>query len=347
MRGKGLLFYILKRLGLMVLTLFLIVTFCFFLIHLLPGVNSAGVGQDDEIYAIRQAALGYDKTLFVQYLYFWKNLFYPYIKDANGVVHQISPWGYSTVIEKGSTPAKILLDSLPPTILINLYSIIISIPLGIGLGLLMASIKNKSVSNGLSVLTVMFIALPGFVYAFLFQYLFGYVWGVLPTSMQLFSDKDLSSVNWFNPQVQQAMVLPVLALTLPTIAGFARVTHAEVSEVLSSPFMLSARSKGMSKIGATFTHALRNAMVPIFPMILGQFIGILSGSIIIESIFGVPGVGGYYIKSINSGGTPDYAVFLFLSIFYAAIGLIGSLITDIGYTLVDPRMRVGAKKGGN
>ncbi|MCR5092083.1 MAG: ABC transporter permease [Bacilli bacterium] len=340
--------YIARRLVFLLITLFCIFTFCFFLIHLLPGANAAGVGQDEAIFRIRQEAYGYDQPILIQYFLFFKNLFYPFVSDGNGKVYAISPWGYSTVIEKGATPESLLAEGLTPTVLVNTYAIIIAIPLGIVLGIALALNRSRFVKGLSTILIVVFIALPSFAYAFFFQYLFGFRWHILPTDMSLsgFQTNDIRGVNWFDPSIQKALVLPVLSLIVPTVAGFARVSEAEVNEAIHSPFMLSSRAKGMGEFEAVFAHGLRNAMVPIFPMILGQLIGVLSGSIIIESVFRIPGVGGLYIKSLNIGGEhPDYAVFLFLSIFYAFIGLLGSLIIDLGYTLIDPRMRVGSAKG--
>jgi ABC-type dipeptide/oligopeptide/nickel transport system permease component len=104
--------------------------------------------------------------------------------------------------------------------------------------------------------------------------------------------------------------------------------------------MLLARTKGLTRGQATVRHALRNSMVPIFPMILGEFIGIIGGSLIIEQIFGIPGVGPLYINSITSR---DYNFFMLLSAFYTAIGLVSGLVVDLSYSFVDPRIRMGEK----
>jgi len=136
------------------------------------------------------------------------------------------------------------------------------------------------------------------------------------------------------------MVPPVMALSFGTIAGLTRGTRAELTEVLTSEFMLLARTKGLTKSQATVRHALRNAMVPIFPSILGQFIGIISGSLIIEQIFGIPGVGQLYLNSITS---LDYNFFLLLTCFYTIIGLSSSIIIDLSYGFIDPRIRMGAR----
>ena len=113
--------------------------------------------------------------------------------------------------------------------------------------------------------------------------------------------------------------------------------------MLTSEFMLLARTKGLTKGQATIRHAMRNAMVPIFPMILGEFIAIMSGSLIIEQIFTIPGVGELYIGSINAQPAPDYNFFMLLTVFYTFIGLAAGIIIDISYGIIDPRIRMGAK----
>ena len=137
------------------------------------------------------------------------------------------------------------------------------------------------------------------------------------------------------------MIPCVLSLSLGVIAGFTRTTRAELTEVLTSEFMLLARTKGLTKLQATVRHALRNCMVVIVPSIFGSFIGILSGSVIIEKIFGVPGVGQLYINAING---QDYPMFMLDTIFYTTIGLAANIVVDISYGFIDPRIRMGSKK---
>ena len=132
----------------------------------------------------------------------------------------------------------------------------------------------------------------------------------------------------------------VLSLSFGTIAGLTRYTRAELTEVLTSDFMLLARTKGLTKAQATTRHALRNAMVPIFPSILGQFIGIIGGSLIIENIFQVPGVGAMYVESITK---LDYNMFMLLNCFYTFIGLLSGIVIDLSYGFIDPRIRMGER----
>jgi ABC-type dipeptide/oligopeptide/nickel transport system permease component len=149
-----------------------------------------------------------------------------------------------------------------------------------------------------------------------------------------------TSNDYFTWEVFHSMLPAVFALCLGSIAGYARYTRAELSEVLTSEFMLLARTKGLTKGQAIARHAMRNSMVVIFPAILGEFIGVLSGSLIIESMFGVNGVGGLYLNSINY---QDYDFFMLLSAFYTLVGLAAGIVIDISYSIIDPRIRMGAK----
>jgi len=342
---KQTLIYILKRLALMVLTFIAIFFICFILIRLLPYQVDSGM-KDQETFFKNMVAQGrmqpiyeiingvkvptgkYESTpIFTQLWYFLSNLFSP---------NSPYRWGVSYIIDLYSSPADVLFSRLPPTILINIYSMIVSIPVGLGLGIFMALKKNKWEDHALSILVMLVISVPSFVYAFLLQYIFSYQLGIFEPVRA-----NLGDGGWFAPQMFASMVLPVLAMCFGSIAGFARYTRAELTEVLTSDFMLLARTKGLTRAQATVRHAFRNSLVPIFPMILGEIISVLSGSLIIENIFVVNGVGSLFLEAITRR---DLDVFQFVAMFYITIGLVGSLIVDISYGIVDPRIRMGGGK---
>ena len=150
-----------------------------------------------------------------------------------------------------------------------------------------------------------------------------------------------SGTDWFSPAMFVSMVPPVMALSFGVIAGFTRTTRAELTEVLTSEFMLLARTKGLTKAQATVRHALRNCFVVIVPSIFGEFISILGGSLIIEKIFAIPGVGGLTLNAING---LDYNIYMLSTCFYTAIGLVAGLVVDLSYGLIDPRIRMGSRK---
>ena len=315
--------YVLKRIALLIFTTFIIMTMCFFMIKSIPLTVRASVGQDaQKIEAIIQAR-GYRDPILKQYFVYLGRIF-------------TGDWGIGINMEIGQSVAESFRTRLPATMLVNVYAMILSIPVGLGLGILAALKKNKWPDHVISTGVMIFISVPSYVYAFLVQYVFGFKLG-LPTTMSSLLDAGGSWLSW---KMFVSTIPPVLALSFGTIAGFARYTRAELTEVLTSEFMLLARTKGLTRGQATLRHALRNAMVPIFPMILGEFVGIIGGSLIIEQIFSIPGVGRLYLTAVTA---LDYDFFMMLTIFYTFIGLAAQLIVDISYGFIDPRIRMGAR----
>lgn len=314
--------YALQRILLMLCTLLIITFICFVLIRMLPLPSlPAGDPRTQQILD-RREALGYNKPYIVQFGIFLKSV----ILDWN--------WGLSEGKYFGQEVADIFVMKLPSTMLLNLYSIVLSIPIGISLGIWAALKKNKMTDHLISTLTMVVISVPSFVYAFLIQYFLSYKLGWFPFLMK-------GGGNYFEWETFWSMLPAVLSLSFGVIAGFTRGTRAELTEVLTSEFMLLARTKGLTRTQATVRHAMKNCMVVILPSIFGEFIGIMSGSLIIEKIFAVPGVGGLYLDAINGR---DYPMFTLLTVFYTAVGLLASIVVDISYGFIDPRIRMGSKK---
>lgn len=315
--------YICKRLLLMAFTFLVIITLCFVLVKLLPNDLVESPGKDIELLKMRREMLGYDKPIMVQYGLFWK-----YALKGD--------FGASEILFPGQDVWEVFAQKIPFTVSLNLFSILLSIPLGIGLGIFAALKKNKWQDHVISTGVMIFVSVPSFIYAFLVQYVLYFKLG--------WTSAVANAVDgaWSGTFIK-SIIPAILSMSFGTIAGFARYTRAELTEVLTSEFMLLARTKGLSKAQATIRHALRNAMVPIFPMILGEFISIMSGSLIIEQIFTIPGVGQLYINSIQSQPHPDYNFFMLLNGFYILIGLVAGIIIDISYGIIDPRIRMGAK----
>lgn len=314
--------YIMKRLGLLLMTFVIIEIICFVLIKLLPITISLAPGQDRAILEAQLQARGYYDPIPVQLIHYVKRVF----QGDFGV-------GVSLAEYRNKPVWDVFISKLPPTILINVYSSIFAIPLGIGLGILAALKKNKWQDHTISTLVMLVISVPSFVTAFIIQYFMCFKWGWFPITMN-------PGTKYFSWSMFKSMLPAVICLSFGSIAGYARFTRAELTEVLTSEYMLLARTKGLTKAQATVHHALRNAMVPIFPSIVGEFISVLSGSLIIEKIFSIPGVGGLYLSAINS---QDYDFFMLLSGFYILIGLVASIVIDLSYGIIDPRIRMGAK----
>ncbi len=317
--------YIVKRVLLMFLTLFIIMTMCFILIKLLPLPAVREMGKDVNLILARREKMGYNQPILVQYYIFLKNVITEW------------DWGVGEQMYEGLNVWNVMMQKLPYTVLVNLYSILIATPLGIGLGIYAALKKNKWQDHLISTLVMVFISVPSYVYAFLIQYTLCFKLSWFPLQLESLS-KAGSLFSW---KMFSSMVPAILSLGFGTVAGFTRYTRAELSEVLTGDYMLLARTKGLTKAQAISRHALRNAMVVILPMIIGEFISILGGSLIIEKIFGIPGVGTLYIASIN---VRDYNFFMAMSMFYTFIGLVSGIVNDISYGLIDPRIRMGSKK---
>ena len=314
--------YALKRTAYMILVLLTITFMCFVLIRMLPLPVLPPEDVHTKIVEMRREALGYNKPYLVQFGIFLKNVLTKW------------DWGLSEKLFYGQDVWSIFVQKLPATMVVNLYSILWTIPVGIALGIFAALKKNTWIDYTISTLTMVVISVPSFVYAFLIQYLFCY-------KLQWFPFLMKGGTDWFSWPMFVSMVPAILSLSFGTIAGFARTTRAELTEVLTSEFMLLARTKGLTKAQATVRDALRNYFEDIIPAIFGQFIAILGGSLIIEGIFAIPGVGGLTLNAITG---LDYNVFMLTTCFYTAIGLAASLVVDISYGFIDPRIRMGSKK---
>lgn len=316
--------YVAKRILLMLFVLFVITTICFLLIRMLPRELPMEKNKA-EIIKQRWEALGYNKPLLVQFGIYLKNVF------------TAGDFGTSWAIQFHEPALDVLTGRLLPTIMVNFYSLIFSVPIGIMLGIYAAIKKNKWQDSFISTATMVFVSVPSYVYAFLVQYFLYFKLDLLPLNVYSLAD---AGGSWFTGKMFYSMIAPILALSFGTIAGLVRFTRAELTETLTSDYMLLARTKGLTRAQATSRHALKNAMVPILPMIISSFIGILGGSFIIEQIFSIPGVGQLYMQSINLF---DYDVFMVDCIFYTAIGLLANILVDISYGFIDPRIRMGER----
>ncbi len=317
--------YIAKRIFLMFFTLFIVLFLCFILIRALPSSPPEGTSlSQSQAILDRWEALGYNKPLLSQFGIYLKNIF------TRG------DFGTSWKISKTQPVTELLRERLIPTVLVNLYSLLLSVPLGIALGILSAIKKNKWQDHLISTTVMFFVSVPSYIYAFLVQYFFFFKLGLFPQTIYSLGDAG----GWFTGKMLYSMTLPILSLSFGQIAGLCRFTRAELCETLNSDYMLLARAKGLTRTEATTRHALKNAMVPILPMIISGFIGILAGSLVIESIFSIPGVGQLYVQSVSQR---DYDVFMLCSIFYTFTGLLAGLIVDISYGFIDPRIKIGEK----
>ena len=315
--------YSAKRLLLAFVTLFIILSLVYILVKMLPA-NTIPLdllrekGFDIEEF---NRQYGFNQPVWGQYVLWVRNVITKW------------DWGISMQMRMGVNSFTVLFEKMPVTIRLNLISFFISMPLGFAFGIIAALRKNKPLDHLISLFVILFISIPSFVVVTLLMYFLGYKLGWLPIQ---FLPSNVSNIDML-----RSMVIPVLALSFGPIAGLTRYTRAELTEVLTSEFLLLARTKGLNRRQSVLRHALRNSMVPLIGIVIGNLVGIIGGSIVIEQVYGVVGVGQVFLLSIQ---TFDYNVIMVTLAFYTSIGLIATLIVDLSYGIVDPRIRMGARK---
>lgn len=345
--------YVLKRLALAVLTCFVILTLTFFLMKMLPFAEPTGSLSIKWAFYQKQVNLGYviqsDVELNHLGTALWdapesvvglgnKAYFYkaPIIDQYFNWIQNIFTkwdWGTSTAIKPNFSAMDIIASRLPVSMGINIISVIISVPLGIVLGVVAALKKNKLTDHIISTAVMIFISVPSFVIISLLLLLCCYQNKWLPST---WPGSGMSNETKF-----LGYIIPVLSLSFGSICGYCRSTRAELCEVMSSDYLLLARTKGLTRRQSIVRHALRNAMVPIVPSIIAEFISILGGSMILESLYTIPGIGRLFIDCIN---LKDYNVLLTDMAVFTMISLAADVLLDISYGFIDPRIRMGAKK---
>jgi peptide/nickel transport system permease protein/oligopeptide transport system permease protein len=246
-------------------------------------------------------------------------------------------FGFSRV--KAQDVGSYYFSKIPASIQINVVPYFLSIPFGIGIGVLAALYKNKWIDNMISVGIMIFISVPYFVVIVLAQYFFYFQWRIVPSHV-VATDAQFAVDFWGS---LSTFIMPITILTIVGIPGLARSVRAELTEQLTQDYMLLARSKGLTKKQATFRHALKNALVPFLPGIFIGIIGIINGGLITERLFRVDGTGRIYLDAFNSV-PPDYAMLMLINAFGQFIGLTSSIVGDVSYTIFDPRIRVGSGK---
>lgn len=309
--------YIFKRIIAMILTLFIILTIAFMVVRLMPGNVYDNPELPQKVIEALEKKAHLDKPLIVQYYHFLR-----------GVVME-NDWGTSVKIEPSVPAFDVLKTRIPVSMIINLISLGISLPLGIMAGTLAALKKNKIEDHLVSFMVVIFISVPSFVFASLLQYFIAFKLNLFPIVYQG-TKVGASRLH--------SLILPILALSFGPIATVARYLRGELIETLNSEFMLLARTKGLTQFQATIRHAFRNSLLPLTNIIIPMFTNILGGSLVVERIFSIPGIGGIMIDSINAN---DHPLTIAALIFYSFISLLTILIVDVSYGIVDPRIRIG------
>ncbi|WP_010531490.1 ABC transporter permease [Lentibacillus jeotgali] len=306
--------YLLKRLGFIVISLFFIVTITFLLMQAAPGGPFTSERQlPPEIEAQLNEQYGLDDPIYTQY--------FDYLKD-------VVTWDFGPSFKyPGQSVNEIINRSVPYSLILGAEAIFIALSVGVFLGVIAAMKHNKFGDYSAMVIAVLGISVPNFIMAAALQYVFAMQLGALPVAR-------------FDSFAHT--IMPAVALATTPLAFIARLMRSSMLEVLSSDFIKTAKSKGLSSRIVTYKHALRNAIMPVVSYLGPLVVAILTGSFVIEKIFAIPGLGNEFVESITNR---DYTVIMGTTVFFSALLLVSILIVDLIYGLIDPRIKVAGKGG--
>ncbi|EON79761.1 oligopeptide ABC transporter permease [Staphylococcus epidermidis] len=305
--------YVLKRLCYMFVSLFIVITITFFLMKLMPGSPFNDTKLNAQQKEILNEKYGLNDPVALQYVNYLKNVVTGDFGNSFQY-HNMPVWD-------------LVKPRLIPSMEMGITAMVIGVVLGLVLGVAAATKQNTWVDYTTTIISVIAVSVPSFVLAVLLQYVFAV------------------KLEWFPVAGWEGFstaILPSLALSATVLATVARYIRAEMIEVLSSDYILLARAKGNSTLKVLFGHALRNALIPIITIIVPMLAGILTGTLTIENIFGVPGLGNQFVRSIT---TNDFSVIMATTILFSTLFIVSIFIVDILYGVIDPRIRVqGGKK---
>lgn len=300
--------YVARRLVIMFVTLFVIVSLTWFMSQLLPGTPFADEKLSDSAREQLYAKYGLDDPLPVQYVRYMLNV-------AQG------DFGNSFYFE-GRSVASVIAGGALESGFIGVQAIVFGLIPGLVLGVLGALWHNSLLDYTATVVAILGISVPSFVLGPILQYWVGYKWNFLPIA---FFD------SWAHS------IMPSTCLAVFVIAIVARYVRAEMLEVLGQDYVTLAKAKGLSRLAVVTRHVLRNSLIPLVTVLLPLTVGLVTGSIIVENIFAVPGIGDLFVRCIFVN---DYAVILGSTIFFAAFFILAYLVQDVLYAIIDPRIRV-------
>ncbi|GIO40146.1 peptide ABC transporter permease [Paenibacillus antibioticophila] len=306
--------FIAKRLGYMILTLLLISQLTFLLMNFLPGSPYSNeeklTSQQREI---MNEKYGLNKPLGERYLIYMSGI----VRGDFGVSLQFS----------NQPVSKLLSDRIGPSIQLGIQAMIFGTLVGVALGTISALHQNSFLDTLASLSAIIGRSIPNFVFAVLLQLIFAISLKWLPIA--LWNDGFRSTI------------LPTLALSIAPMADAARFIRTEMIEVLNSDYVELARAKGQSERRIALVHGLRNALIPLLTILGPMTVSLMTGSLVVENIFAIPGIGEQFVKSIL---TNDYATIMGVTLMYSVMLVIVILIVDILYGIIDPRIRVAGGK---
>lgn len=334
--------YILKRL-LYIILVFFILSFLIYMIYNMLPVDKAAEAARAEItanknldyeerYEYWQQKYGLDGNKFERYLR-WIGV-YPY---SDGTFNGLLQGNLGESRTYNQPVAEVIVEPMKNTIFINIFATILALGITLPLGIFCAVKAGSKRDVGVQVGTIIGYSLPTFIIAIVFIWLFSVVLGWFPVSgMQTAGYLDWSPARQFWDKMYH-LALPLIVMTFCSLGGMTRYVRASMIEALSMDCIKTARAKGLREKTVIYSHAWRNALIPIVTLVIGWFLGIFSGSLMIENIFSLNGIGKVYFQALTVN---DNEVVLALQMFYILISLLGNLLIDIAYGFVDPRVRV-------
>ncbi len=302
--------YILKRVLSGALTILILMTVTFFLMHAIPGSPFVKGEQNmpEELLARLEEKYGMDKPLWQQYLTYLKNFltgdFGDSFKKADTSVNEIIGRGF------------------PISARVGAVAVVVSVVVGLGLGILSAVRRGSLFDGGAMVFATIGISVPTFVTAVLLMYLFAGVLKILPT---------YGLTTW------KHYILPVTCLSFSPIAYIARMTRSSMLEVMQQDYIRTARAKGVKEFMVILQHGLRNAILPVVTYLGTLIAALLTGTFVVERLYAIPGIGKYYVDSISAR---DYNVILGLTVFLGIFVVICNIVVDVLYCIIDPRVKI-------
>lgn len=334
--------YIVKRIIYIVVVFFILSFLIYMIYNLLPVDKAAEAARAeitanrnlnyDERYEYWQHRYGTNGTKFERYLR-WLGV-YPY---SDGSYNGLFQGNLGNSTKFGQPVVEVLIEPMKNTVFINIFATILALGITIPLGIFCAVKRGSKRDVAVQVGTIVGYSLPVFIIAIVFIWLFAVILGWFPVSgMQTAGSLNWSAWAKFWDKMYH-LALPLIVMTFASLGGMTRYVRAAMIEALSMDCVRTARAKGVREKVVIYSHAWRNALLPVITLIIGWFLAIFSGSLMIENIFGLNGIGKVYYDALNGS---DNEVILALQMFYIIISLVGNLIIDLIYGLVDPRVRV-------
>ena len=277
--------------------------------------------------------MGLDDPLVVRYLR-WMGLWTETDgKTFNGLLQ--GNFGYSEFFKRDVI--EVIPDPMSNTIFINIFSTIAALGITIPLGIYCAVRKGKKFDQATQVVTMLGYSIPVYITALVFMFFLAVYWRIFPVMGIKTAGIEYAN-NWeaFKDKLYH-ITLPVIVMTFGSLGGMTRYVRSAMIDALSMDYIRTARAKGLREKVVIYSHAWRNALLPVITSILGWFLSIFSGSVVIENTFGLSGMGRLYWQGLNNN---DFELVLAIQMFYSIVSLTGSLLIDISYGLVDPRVRV-------